>query len=126
MEKCETFAIWDTGATISSISPVLQKKLNLEPVGLLDIEGVNSLEPCEQVLIHVGLPNIITVSDVRPAVCVFGPSDLGFIIGMDIIKLGDFMISNSQGKTLFSFVKPPLPMRINLAEQADNINKTDA
>ena len=122
MKKQETFAIWDTGATISSISPELQKKLNLEPIGLLDIEGINSLEPCEQVLVHVGLPNMIIVPDVRPVVCVFGPPDLGFIIGMDIIKLGDLMISNSHGKTLFSFATPPLPMRINLVNQADNLN----
>jgi hypothetical protein len=42
---------------------------------------------------------------------------------MDIIKLGDFMIANGRDKTLFSFAAPPLPMKINLVNQADNIIK---
>jgi hypothetical protein len=42
---------------------------------------------------------------------------------MDIIKIGDFMIANSLGKTLFSFAAPPLPTRINLVNQADHINQ---
>jgi hypothetical protein len=50
---------------------------------------------------------------------------LEFIVGMDIIRFGDFMIANSWGKTLFSFAAPPLPIRINLVNQADQINMED-
>nr|AGS51648.1 hypothetical protein [uncultured bacterium contig00026] len=41
---------------------------------------------------------------------------------MDIIKFGDFLISNSQGKTFFSFASPPLPIRLNLVDQVKQIN----
>ena len=124
MKHVKTLAIWDTGATISCITPGLQKKLGLEPIDSILIEVVNSSEKCDRVLVYVGLPNLISISNVRPAVCAFGLSDLEFIIGMDIIKLGDFMISNSYGKTLFSFAIPPLPMKINLADQASKINNS--
>ena len=118
----KTFALWDTGATISSIAPGLLKKLCLEPIDSIIIEGINSLEKCEQVLVHVGLPNRIIVPNIKPSVCNFGPPHLEFIIGMDIIKFCDLMIANDRGKTLFSFAVPPLPMKINLVDQAEHIN----
>ena len=123
--QIKTFAIWDTGATISSVAPALVKKLCLEPIDSILIEGVNSIEKCDQILVHVGLPNGLIVPNIKPSVCSFGPPDLEFIIGMDIIKFGDFMIANSCGKTLFSFAAPPLPLRINLVNQADHINRED-
>jgi len=116
------FAIWDTGATISCISPNALKKLGLEPIDSIMIEGINSLERCDQVLVHIGLPNTILVQNIKPAVCIFSPSDIDFIIGMDVIKTGDFMLSNSEGKSLFSFATPPLPNRINLVNEAEKIN----
>jgi len=118
----KTLAVWDTGATISCISPNALKKLGLEPIDSIMIEGINSLERCDQVLVHVGLPNTILVQNIKPAVCVFSPPDFEFIIGMDIIKTGDFLISNSYGKSLFSFATPPLPIRINLENEAKKIN----
>ena len=120
-----TIALWDTGATISSIAPGLIKKLCLEPIDSVMIEGVNSLEKCDQVLVHVGLPNRIIVPNIKPSVCNFGPPDLEFIIGMDIIKFCDFMIANGHGKTLFSFAVPPMPMKINLANQAEYVNRNE-
>ena len=119
----KTYALWDTGATISSIAPGILKKLDLIPIDSIMIEGVNSIERCDQVLVHVGLPDDIFVFNIKPAVCIFSPIDLEFIIGMDIIKSGDFMIANGKGKTLFSFAIPPLPMKINLVDQLDSINK---
>jgi hypothetical protein len=41
---------------------------------------------------------------------------------MDIIQLGDFHISNADGKTRFSFVIPSLPQTYSLAEEADRLN----
>ena len=38
-----------------------------------------------------------------------------------IIQLGDFHISNTDGKTRFSFVIPSLPKRYSLAEEADKL-----
>lgn len=122
-KRIKTLAIWDTGATISSIAPGVLKKLGLESIDSVIIEGVNSVEQCDLVLVHVGLPNMLIVPNIKSSVCVFSPPDLEFIIGMDIIKMGDFMIANGKDKTLFSFAMPPLPLKINLVNQADHINQ---
>jgi hypothetical protein len=40
------------------------------------------------------------------AVSEFQP-DIGIILGMDVITLGDFSLLNGQGRTEFSFTTPP-------------------
>jgi hypothetical protein len=42
------------------------------------------------------------------------------IIGMDIISLGDFVITNARGKTFFSFVIPTLNNKISFKELVKN------
>ena len=51
------------------------------------------------------------------------PGDAEVLIGMDIIRMGDFAVCNADKKTSFSFVIPPFPDRINLAEKAETVNK---
>jgi hypothetical protein len=51
------------------------------------------------------------------------PGNTGILIGMDIIRIGDFAVCNADGKTSFSFAMPPFPDRINLADKADAFNK---
>jgi hypothetical protein len=41
---------------------------------------------------------------------------------MDVIQMGDLHISNTGGYTLFSFVIPPLPKQLDLAQEADALN----
>jgi hypothetical protein len=44
--------------------------------------------------------------------------DVDLLIGMDIILLGDFSISNGDGKTLFSFAIPPFENKTDYYEKA--------
>jgi hypothetical protein len=44
------------------------------------------------------------------------------LLGMDIITMGDFVINNADGQTLFSFVIPPFKDKISFSEKADSIN----
>jgi hypothetical protein len=44
------------------------------------------------------------------------------VIGMDIIQLGDSHISNTDSKTLFSFIIPFLPTPLNLEDEARKLN----
>jgi hypothetical protein len=39
--------------------------------------------------------------------------DVDLLIGMDIIQLGDFSISNGAGKTLFTFAMPSFEDKID-------------
>jgi len=51
------------------------------------------------------------------------PVNVDIIIGMDIINMGDFVVCNAENKTTFSFVVPPLPYKINLADNVKALNK---
>jgi len=58
-----------------------------------------------------------------PVYVVDFPVNVDIIIGMDIINMGDFVACNAENKTAFSFVVPPLPYRINLADNVKALNK---
>ena len=70
--------LWDTGSTMTVIPDELASKLNLEPVGKMMAETASGK---------------------------LGPG-IDILIGMDIITLGDFVITNYNNKTVFSFRFP--------------------
>ena len=115
------YAIWDTGASQTVITHRLMVKLNLVPIETELVHGINSKQTVDVVAISIKLPNGLLIPDVRVFVCDI-PSPIDMLIGMDIIQRGDFHISNATGRTLFSFVIPPLPERIDLAQKADALN----
>jgi hypothetical protein len=42
---------------------------------------------------------------------------------MDIIMMGNFVINNTDGKTLFSFVIPPIKEKISFSKIVDSSDK---
>jgi hypothetical protein len=56
--------------------------------------------------VNVILPNKVRVERVRAIEGI--PSNCDALIGMDIIGLGDFAVTNHNGKTVFSFRMPSL------------------
>jgi hypothetical protein len=56
----------------------------------------------------------MTLTDRRFYVCNIPGVEV--LIGMDIISMGDFNISNANGKTLFSFVIPPYKNKISYSK----------
>ena len=118
-------AIWDTGATNTVITPKVLKELSLTIVDIATIVGVNSEPKHAQVaLFNLLLPNNVSIKGVRGSVCTIG-GDADILIGMDIIKFGDFAISNSGGQTLFSFAIPPFENKTDLLEKANKTNKNN-
>ena len=59
-------------------------------------------------LVDVRLPNNVTVRDVKVCASEIGSQGIGLLIGMDIISVGDFAVSNYGGKTAFSFAHPSM------------------
>ena len=114
-------AIWDTGASKTVITHRLMSQLTLTPIATEMVHGVNSQQMVDVVAMSIKLPNGLLIPDIRVFVCDI-PSPIDMLIGMDIIGLGDFHISNTGGHTLFSLVNPPLPEPFNLAEKADELN----
>lgn len=99
-------ALWDTGATKSSISQRVVDDLGLIPVG----RGINHTA-AGPVSTKMYLINILLRSGVGFPSLMVTSSDLGnldVLIGMDVISKGDFSITNVNGKTTFSFRAPSL------------------
>lgn len=114
-------ALWDTGAMSSCISHQAASALGLTPLGFGIIQTPSSRDIVPVYLIDVILPNNVLVKNLRVMGSKIGDQKikvqekgdikelpLGCLLGMDIIRLGDFCISNYQGKTSFSFRIPSL------------------
>ncbi len=97
-------AIWDTGATQSVITQNVVDTCDLTPVGMTRAHTVNGIMDTEVYLISLLLPNNLVIPEIAVTRGDLGTEDM--LIGMDIISLGDFAITNKNGKTRFSFRMP--------------------
>jgi len=118
--KVDTIGAWDTGANHSVISSQLVQALNLKPIGITQVNGVHGESSCNNYLIDMILPNQVVIQQVR--VIESNSIPFGVLVGMDIIGLGDFTISNSENKTKFSFQIPSTHNTDYVAE-IEEINK---
>lgn len=99
-------ALWDTGATTTCISESVAQQLSLVPTGMMNIQTPSSTKSVNTYLVNVGLPNHLNVNDVQVCDTDIGKQGLEMLIGMDIITLGDFSVSNYNDKTVFTFRVP--------------------
>jgi hypothetical protein len=101
-------AIWDTGASGSVITKKATESLKLLPISKMQVHGVNGSTIQNVYLVSITLPNNVTIGLVRVTECdsLNGPFDV--LIGMDIIGLGDFAVSNSNNQTVMSFRIPSI------------------
>lgn len=97
-------AIWDTGATNTSITPKIVQRLGLIPIGKAQVSGVHGVKQVNKYLISIFLPNEVGWSAVEVYELNFIGGDI--LIGMDIISRGDLAVSNFGGKTTLSFRTP--------------------
>lgn len=99
--------LWDTGASMSSITQRIVDDISLIPVGRINTSTANGVVPVNTYFVDIGLPNGVTVKNVLVSCCDLG-DDIDILIGMDIIKFGDFSITNTNNKTTFSFRTPSI------------------
>ena len=116
-------ALWDTGAMLSAVTPDIAKKLNLVSTNRIKINGIGNYSIADVVMISIRLPNLVELKNTRISVLNL-VKDVDMLIGMDIIQLGDFSISNGARKTLFTFAMPPLEDKTDLYEKALAINSS--
>lgn len=105
--------LWDTGASISSISQRVVDELKLPSLGPAKVETANKELITTTHLIAIMLPNGMGFSQVLVTCGQFSPPRAGskpldVLIGMDVIIEGDFSITNLNGKTTFSFRTPSI------------------
>jgi hypothetical protein len=111
-----TDALWDTGASMSAITPESKDKLKVTPIDKKTIAGIHSTQVVDVVYITLELPNSVIKKNIKVAVCNI-TSNVGMIIGMDIISLGDFALSTGGDQTLLSFAVPPFQEKIDFSKR---------
>lgn len=101
-------AIWDTGATNCVITVKVIRECGLKQIGMTNVNTVGgAINDCPVYLVNIDLPNKVHVVGVRVTEGnIIGGVDV--LIGMDIIALGDFVITNREKKTTFSFRFPSM------------------
>lgn len=97
-------AIWDTGATHSVIT---QNVVN------------TCVSPANTYLVNIGLPNGVAFGNLEVTLGSL-PTGAHMLIGMDIISMGNFSVTNVGGKTVFSYRYPSIKT-IDYAEEARRI-----
>jgi hypothetical protein len=118
-------ALWDTGATLTVIKPKLRDMLKLRMVranSSATIAGLGGIFNADYTVVTLRLRNNFEINWC-PVYVVDYTVDVDIIIGMDIIGMGDLVISNTSKKTMFSFIMPSLPERLDLTEKAYFLNK---
>jgi hypothetical protein len=116
-------AKWDTGANHTVISVNLKDRLNLTPIDSEVLSGVGGSMVIDVVRLAIKLPNGLFISSKHIGVCnIKSAQGIDILIGMDIIQLGDFHISNAGDKSLFSFVIPSLPVPFSLSASLARLN----
>lgn len=113
VELKEYLAIWDTGATHSAITKKVVDDLKLQPTGVRETRHAGGKSSNNTYLVNIVLPDGVIVPSVRVTEVQLIPDDNvsddkqpQLLIGMDIISLGDFAVTNANGKTTFSFRVP--------------------
>ena len=106
-------AIWDTGATGSVITKKVADDLGLKPISLVEIHHAAGKSLANVYFVNIALPGGVMFPNVRATEAnLIGDNNVSedqhpqVLIGMDIISVGDFAVTNFNGKTTFSFRVP--------------------
>jgi predicted aspartyl protease len=98
-------ALYDTGATNSSVSPQVVADLNLPSIGAKKVGvGGGELETTSH-LVNIALPNKV-MFQMMPVAKIALQGDIDVLIGMDVLGVGDFAVTHHDGTTTFSFCCP--------------------
>ena len=100
-------AQWDTGATHTCISKNIVSQLGLIPIGQRPIQTPSGKKNVNEYRIDIKLQNEnVLLKNIFVIDSEIGDQGIDVLVGMNIINLGDFSVSNYNGKTTFSFRIP--------------------
>lgn len=99
--------IWDTGASGSVITKNVVDQLGLKPTGQTIVNHAQGSGITNTYLVNLALPMNVLVQSVKVTEGQL-PNGVDLLIGMDIITLGDFSVTNKDGVTVMSFRMPSL------------------
>jgi len=117
-------AIWDTGATNTVITKKVVDQCGLKPIGMTQVHTAGGIKKCLIYLVGIMLPNGVGITKVQVTEATL-TDHADILIGMDIISLGDFAITNFHGQTVLTF-RLPSSERIDFVHQPQTINTSEA
>lgn len=100
------YALWDTGANVSSISRGIAESLGLTPQGEVEVSSVQGKAMCRAYVVNFVLADDVSIHSLRVTEYLDPYGRIDAVIGMDVIAFGDFCISNPGGNTWFTFRLP--------------------
>jgi len=101
-------AIWDTGASITVVTEKVVDELDLKPITKTTVRGVHGEEERNVYLMNLFFENGARIFNVKVVSCKSLSDGGDLLLGMDIICIGDFSITNKNKKTVMSFRTPSL------------------
>ena len=105
-EIAEFQAVWDTGATNTAVSKAVIDKCKLAPTTVTTVHHAGGVkEKANVYFVNVFLPNRVICSKIHVTEAVLS-GNIDVLIGMDIIGLGDFAVTNFENQTKFTFRVP--------------------
>ncbi len=117
VEYKTNLAQWDTGASNTFISKNVVSALNLSSSEPVQINSPSGACIANAYKLDIKLHNeSICIQDICVADSEIADQGIDLLIGMDIIKYGDFSVSNVDGNTVFSF-RVPSARRIDYVKE---------
>lgn len=110
--------LWDTGASASVITNRVAQALGLTPTGMSKVSHAQGTSIVNTYIVNIILPNGIQVCNLKVSEGNL-PKGIDMLIGMDVISLGDFVITHRNGGTVFSF-QIPSTHEYNFVKQINN------
>lgn len=107
LQTLKVKGLWDTGATNTCISKSLVEMLGISICSGARMGTTGGMVETETCIIDIGLPNNVIIKGIKAFVMDI-EDDIDVLIGMDIIMMGDFSITNKDEKTVFSFRMPSI------------------
>ena len=109
-QKIQTQGIWDTGATNSVVTRSTASSLGLIPLKMATVRGIHGNKDVNVYYVNITLhnKNITLNSQVTECEELSPDNSIGMLIGMNVITMGDFAITNYQNNTTMSFRVPSI------------------
>jgi len=114
-----SMALVDTGATGSCISQQFAANTKLKAYKRSKIRGFHGISIVPVYSVDVLLPNGILFRNMDVAEFQSN-NNFDFIIGMNILRMGDMALTNAKGEMVFSFRIPPSETHIDFVKEEQN------
>ena len=123
-------ALWDTGASTSSIDSQLASELKLIPIGKCIVAHAHGQSIVNRYTFDFALHNafVLTLSTVSEGI--FTGGEFQMLIGMDVISQGDFFFGQYEASgrpcSYFTFSVPSIDRKIDFVEELNSKRKSSS